>query len=150
MAIQRTLTLIKPDAYKAGNIGNITAMIEENGFKIVHALLFKFTEKSAKQFYHVHDGKPFFDGLIQFTVSDKVLAMVLEKENAVVDFRKLMGATDPAKAEPGTIRAKYGTSMPKNAVHGSDSDTNAKKEITYIFGEFASIPSTEKNHAKEY
>ena len=150
MAIQRTLTLIKPDAYRAGNMGNIIAMIEENGFKIVHALLFKFTEKSARQFYQIHVDKDFFPGLLEFTISDKVLAMVLEKENAIVDFRKLTGATDPAKAEKGTIRAKFGTALPKNAVHGSDSEANARKEITYIFGEFASIPSSEKNLAKEY
>lgn len=150
MAIQRTLALIKPDIYKAKKIGKIISMIEDNGFTLIHIMLFRFTEKSASQFYNVHQGKDFFDELIKFSTSDKVLALVLEKENAIADFRKLMGATDPKKAEPGTIRALYGTGMPDNAVHGSDSEANAKKEITYIFGEFASIPSTEKKLAKQY
>jgi nucleoside-diphosphate kinase len=150
MAIQRTLAIIKPDAYQAGNVGNIISMIEENGFKIIHLILFKFTPKSAGQFYKVHEGKPFFDGLIEFITSDKVIAMVLEKNNAVKELRNLMGATNPKDAAPDTIRGKYAKSMPDNAIHGSDSPSNARKEITYIFGEFASIPSTEKSLAKEY
>ncbi len=150
MAIERTLALIKPDAYRNKKSGEIIAMIESAGFTIIHARLFKFTDKSAAQFYEVHAGQPYYERLMKFTVSDKVLGMVLEKENAVADLRKLMGVTDPSKADAGTIRAKYGTGLPPNAIHGSDSTANAKKEITYLFGEFASIPSTEKTNGKEY
>ncbi len=150
MAIERTFSMLKPDSYISGNMGNIIAMIEAAGFKIIHARLLKFTEKSASQFYEVHKGTIYYEKLINFSISDKIFAMVLEKENAVEDFRKLIGATDPTKALPDTIRAKYGTGLPPNAIHGSDSLENAKKEITYIFGEFASIPSVDKNNAKEY
>ena len=150
MPIQRTYAMIKPDSYKNGNLGNILAMIEKNGFKVVHARLLRFTEKSASQFYDVHQGKPFFNKLIEFTCSDKVLALVLEKENAVVEFRNLIGNTDPKKAEKNTIRGQYAAGMPDNAIHGSDSIDNAIKEITFIFGEFASIPSSDKNAAKDY
>jgi nucleoside-diphosphate kinase len=125
-------------------------MIEAAGFKIIHARLLKFTEKSASQFYEVHKGTIYYEKLINFSISDKIFVMVLEKENAVEDFRKLIGATDPKQALPNTVRAKYGTGLPQNAIHGSDSLENAKKEITYIFGEFASIPSADKNNAKEY
>jgi nucleoside-diphosphate kinase len=150
MAIQRTFAMIKPDAYKAGNMGNIIAMIEKAGFKIVHARLLKFTEKSASQFYEIHIGQPFYEKLIQFSVTDKVMALVLEREKAIDEFRKLIGNTDPKKAESQTVRAKYGTGLPPNAIHGSDSEATAKKEITYIFGEFAAIPSVEKTNGKEY
>ncbi len=131
-------------------MGEIIAMIEKKGFKIVHARLFKFTDISASQFYDVHQGKGFFEGLIKFMISDKVMGMVLERDNAVQEWRDLMGATDPAKADKDSIRGRFGKGMPDNATHGSDSVQNAKKEITYLFGEFASIPSSEKNLAKEY
>lgn len=150
MAIERTFAMIKPDAYKAGNMGNIIAMIEKNGFKIIHARLMKFTEKSATEFYGEHKGTEYYDRLIKFILSDKVMVMVLEKENAIKDFRKLMGPTDPKQADKDTIRGKYGTGLPPNAIHGSDSSKRAKIEITYIFGEFASIPSVDKNSVKEY
>jgi nucleoside-diphosphate kinase len=150
MAVQRTLTMIKPDGYQKGKMGEIISMIENNGFKIIHVRMMKFTEKSAEQFYEAHKGQPFYEKLIKFSVSDKVLAMVLEKENAIADLRKIMGETDPAKAQPGTIRAKFGTGLPPNAIHGSDSEAGAKKEITYLFGEFAAIPSVEKTNGKDY
>jgi nucleoside-diphosphate kinase len=150
MAIERTYAMIKPDAYSKGHMGEIISMIEQKGFKIIHARLFKFTDISASQFYDVHQGKPFFDGLIEFMTSDKVMGLVLERENAVKEWRDLMGATNPADAAPDSIRGKFGGGMPDNATHGSDSVQNAKKEITYLFGEFASIPSTEKKLAKEY
>lgn len=150
MAIERTLALIKPDAYKERKMGKIISIIEENGFKIVHARLLKFTQKSAEQFYEQHKGQPYFERLITFSISDKIMAMVLEKENAIEDFRKLMGDTDPSKAKEGTIRKLFGKGLPNNAIHGSDSKASAKREITYIFGEFASIPSEEKSVAKEY
>ena len=150
MPIQRTFAMVKPDAYKAGNVGGIITQIEAKGFRIIHARLLKFTEKSAEQFYEMHKGQPFFERLIRFTVSDKVMALVLEKENAIEDFRRLIGSTEPAKAEKETIRSKFGKGLPDNAVHGSDSESGAKREITLIFGEFASIPSVEKSAAKEY
>ncbi len=150
MPLERTLAIIKPDAIKAGVMGKIITMIEEKGFKIIHARLMKFTEKSAEQFYEQHKGQPYFNRLINFTISDKVMAMVLEKENAIKELRQLMGDTDPAKAKPGTIRNLFGKGLPNNAVHGSDTKASAKREITYIFGEFASIPSAEKAVAKEY
>lgn len=150
MSVQRTFALLKPDTYQSGNVGNILNMIESSGFKIIHARLLKFTEKSASQFYEVHKGQPFYEKLIKFTILDKVMALVLEKENAVEDLRKLIGATEPSKAGAESIRGKYGKGLPNNAIHGSDSEANAKKEITYVFGEFASIPSVEKNNAKEY
>lgn len=148
--IQRTYAMIKPDAIKAGNMGNIISLIEKSGFTIVHAMLFKFTDKSAGQFYHEHDGKPFYKGLVEFMISGKVLGMVLEKENAINDLRALMGSTKPEEAADDTIRKLFGSTVPANAIHGSDSLSSAKREITYIFGEFASIPSSEKSLAKEY
>ncbi len=150
MAIERTYAMIKPDGYKAGHIGEIISMIEAKGFKIIHARLFKFTETSANQFYESHKGKEYFDRLVKFIVSDKVLGMVLERDNAVNEWRNVMGDTEPAKAAKESIRGKYGKGLPDNAVHGSDTPQSAKKEITYIFGEFASIPSPDKNLAKEY
>lgn len=150
MAIERTFALIKPDAYQAGHMGEIIAMIEARGFKLVHMRLFKFTDTSASQFYEVHKGQEYYERLMKFIVTDKVLSMVLERENAVQEWRDLMGSTDPAKAAKDTIRGKFGKGLPQNAVHGSDSPQTAKKEITYIFGEFASIPSPDKNLAKEY
>jgi nucleoside-diphosphate kinase len=130
----RTFAMIKPDGYGSGNMGNIISMIEKDGFKIVQALLLRFDEKSAGEFYSVHKGTEYYDRLIKFTISDRVFAMELEKENAVESFRNLIGSTDPGKSAPGTIRAKYGSGLPQNAVHGSDSPENAEKEISYIFG----------------
>lgn len=150
MAIERTYAMIKPDAVKAKNIGNIISMIEEKGFNIVHLRLFKFTDKSVGQFYAEHVGKDFFAGLAEFMTSDKSVGLVLEKDNAIADWRALMGATNPANADEGTVRKAFGGELPFNAVHGSDSTESAKREITFLFGEFASIPSTEKDSAQEY
>ncbi len=150
MSIQRTFAMIKPDAYKAGNLGKIISIIEDKGYKIIHARLFKFTEKSAAQFYEIHLGQPYYNRLIQFTISDKVMGIVLEKENAIDDFRKLIGKTQPSEAENNSIRKLFGKGLPNNAIHGSDSIESAKLEITYIFGEFASRTSEEKTTAKEY
>lgn len=150
MPIQRTFAMIKPDAFKKGHVGDILSMIEKKGFKIIHIQTFKFTDKSIGVFYKEHVGKAFFKGLEEFMTSDKVVAVCLEKENAIADLRDLMGATDPAKAAAGTIRKLYAKGMPDNAIHGSDSVESAKREITYIFGEFASIPSVDKKAAKEY
>lgn len=150
MPIQRTLALIKPDAVISGNIGKIITMIENKGFKIIHARLFKFTEKSLTQFYRDEINKPGFEKLKKYMLSDKVLGMVLEKENAIEDFIKLMGDNDPKKAKRGTIRKKFGIDSIKNSIHGSKNEEKAKKEITYIFGEFSSIPSSNKTVGKEY
>ena len=150
MALERTCVIIKPDAYKEHVIGEIISMIEKDGFKLVHTRLMKFTEKSVATFYFEHKEKDFYDKLLEFMCSDKALIMVLEKEKAVSECRKLMGDTDPVKAKEGTIRNKFGTNHYMNAVHGSDSLKSAKREITYFFGEFASIPSSEKGVAKEY
>jgi nucleoside-diphosphate kinase len=130
----RTFAMIKPDGYGSANMGNIISMIESAGFKIVQARLLKFDEKSAGEFYSIHKGAEYYDRLIKFTTSDRVFAMELEKENAVEAFRVLIGSTDPKKAAPGTIRAKYGTGLPQNAIHASDSPENALKEIALIFG----------------
>ncbi len=130
----RTFAMIKPDGYSSGNMGNIISMIESAGFKIVRARLMRFNEQSAGEFYSIHKGTEYYDKLIKFTISDNVFAMELEKENAVESFRILIGSTDPKKAVPGTIRAKYGSGLPQNTIHGSDSPENAIKEIALIFG----------------
>ncbi|MCS6929299.1 MAG: nucleoside-diphosphate kinase [Saprospiraceae bacterium] len=129
----RTFTMIKPDAVRAGHIGNILQMITAAGFRIVAMKLTQMTKERAGQFYAVHRERPFYDELCTFMSSGPIVAAILEKENAVEEFRKLIGATDPAKAEPGTIRSLYGTSVGENAVHGSDSDENAAIESAFHF-----------------
>ena len=129
----RTFTMIKPDAVKAGNIGNILQMITDGGFKIVAMKYLQITTEQAKKFYEVHAERPFYGELTEFMSSGPIVAAILEKENAVADFRKLIGATNPANAEEGTIRKKYAKSMGENAVHGSDSDENAAIEGNFYF-----------------
>ena len=129
----RTFTMIKPDAMKNGHAGAILDMIIKGGFRIVALKQTKLTEEKAGQFYEVHKERPFYGELVQFMSSGVIIAAILEKENAVTDFRKLIGATNPAQAEEGTIRKKYATSMGENAVHGSDSDENAKIEGDFFF-----------------
>lgn len=131
--MEKTLAIIKPDAVKNGFIGPIIKRITDAGFKIVGMKLFRFTENSASLFYEVHKGKPFYQGLVEFMSSGTSVPMVLEKENAVEDYRTLIGATDPEKASEGTIRKLYAESMSRNAVHGSDSAENAIKEIHHFF-----------------
>lgn len=133
MAGSLTFTMIKPDAVKANNIGNILQMINEAGFRIV---AMKYTQLSAAQagkFYEVHSARPFYGELVDFMSSGPIVAAVLEKDNAVEEFRKLIGATNPAEAAEGTIRKKYATSIGENAVHGSDSDENAAIEGAFFF-----------------
>ena len=125
--------MIKPDAVRAGNIGNILAMINQGGFKIVAMKYTRLTRQDAETFYEVHKERPFFGELVEFMTSGPIVAAILEKENAVADFRTLIGATNPAEAAEGTIRKKYATSMGENAVHGSDSDENAKIEGDFHF-----------------
>ena len=133
MAIQRTFSMLKPDSIIDSNIGSIINLIEANGFKIVALKMTKITPYLAERFYEVHRDRPFYGELVEYISSDRVVAMVLEKENAVVDYRKLMGATDPLEAEKGTIRAQFATSKGRNAVHGSDSLENAETEASFFF-----------------
>lgn len=133
MAGNRTFTMIKPDAVRAGNIGNILQMINAAGFRIVAMKLTQLSPAKAGEFYAVHKERPFYGELCEFMSSGPIVAAILEKENAVEDYRKLIGATDPAKAEEGTIRKLYAESMSHNAVHGSDSDENAIIESDFFF-----------------
>jgi len=126
--------MIKPDAVKAGHIGSILAHINNGGFKIVALKLTQLSKEKAGEFYAVHKERGFYGELVDFMSSGPIVAAILEKENAVEDFRKLIGATDPSKAEAGTIRALYATSIGENAVHGSDSDENALVEGNFFFG----------------
>lgn len=133
MVGNRTFTMIKPDAVEAKNAGKILDMIIENGFKIVAMKFTRLTEEQAGKFYEVHNERPFYGELVEYMSSGPIVAAVLEKDNAVEDFRKLIGATDPSEAADGTIRKKYAESKAKNAVHGSDSDENAKIEADFHF-----------------
>lgn len=128
-----TLTMIKPDAVKNGHIGNILADITNAGFKINAMKLTQLTRRDAESFYEVHKERPFFNDLVEFMTSGPIVAAVLEKDNAVEDFRKLIGATNPKEAAEGTIRQKYAESIEANAVHGSDSDENAQIEASFHF-----------------
>ncbi|MFA4924815.1 MAG: nucleoside-diphosphate kinase [Ignavibacteriaceae bacterium] len=129
----KTFAMIKPDAVKKNLIGQIITKFTEAGFKIKAMKMTRLTKESAQGFYEVHKDKPFYNGLVEFIISGPVVALALEKENAVADFRKLIGATDPAEAEAGTIRKLYADSKSENAVHGSDSDENAEMEIAHFF-----------------
>ena len=130
-----TFGIIKPDAVAAGNVGNIIQRINDAGFKIRGMKALHLTLKQAEGFYAVHRERPFFGGLTEFMSSAPCVVMVLEKENAVKAWRDLMGATDPAKADEGTLRKDFGGSVGENAVHGSDSDENAAIEIAYFFSQ---------------
>lgn len=131
----RTFTMIKPDAVKAGNIGNILQMINAAGFRIVAMKYTMLTKTQAGKFYEVHKERPFYGELTDFMSSGPIVAAILEKDNAVADFRTLIGATNPAEAAEGTIRKKYASSVGENAVHGSDSDENATIEGAFFFSE---------------
>lgn len=136
MSGNRTFTMIKPDAVADGNIGNILAMIEKAGFKIVAMKFTRLTEELAGKFYEVHNARPFYGELCSYMSSGPIVAAILEKDNAVEDFRKLIGATNPADAADGTIRKLYAKSIGENAVHGSDSDENAQIEGAFYFSQF--------------
>jgi nucleoside-diphosphate kinase len=131
--LQRTFSIIKPDAVRAGHTIGILSMIEAAGFKLVGIKRLSITNEQAAGFYAVHAARPFFSSLCEFMASGPLVALVLEKENAIADLRKLMGATNPANAEEGTIRKKYAESIEANAVHGSDAEETAKFEIGYWF-----------------
>jgi len=133
MATNRTFTMLKPDAVEAKNTGKIIDMIIEAGFSIKAMKLTHLNESEAKEFYAVHSERPFYGELVEYMTSGPIIAAILEKDNAVADFRKLIGATDPTEAEEGTIRKKFSESKAKNAVLGSDSDENAEIESTFHF-----------------
>ena len=133
MAVERTLSIIKPDAVKKNVIGQILARFEAAGLKIVAARMMHLSRKEAEGFYAVHRERPFFKDLVDFMVSGPIMVQVLEGEGAIAKNRELMGATDPRKAAAGTIRADFAQSIDANAVHGSDSAENAKTEVAYFF-----------------
>ena len=135
MAVERTLSIIKPDAVAKNIIGKIYSRFESNGLKIVAAKMKHLTREEAEGFYAVHKERPFFAELVKFMTSGPVMVQVLEGENAVAKNRELMGATNPKEAAPGTIRADFASSIDANAVHGSDSLANAVIEVAYFFGE---------------
>lgn len=136
MAGNYTFTIVKPDAFKSGYTGKILDAIIAGGFKISAMRLVQLTKSQAEAFYGIHKERPFFAGLVEFMCSGPIVVARLEKQNAVEDFRKLIGATDPSKAEEGTIRKKYAKSVQENAVHGSDSDENAAIEASFFFSKF--------------
>ncbi|ULQ46869.1 nucleoside-diphosphate kinase [Flagellatimonas centrodinii] len=142
MAVERTLSIIKPDAVAKNHIGDIYARFEKAGLKIVASRMMHLTEGEAGGFYAVHKERPFFGDLVRFMTSGPVVVSVLEGESAVVTHRDIMGATDPKKAEAGTIRADFAESIDENAVHGSDSLENAATEIAYFFRAIELCPRT--------
>ncbi len=139
MAANRTFTMIKPDAFEAGNSGAILKMIEEAGFKIVAMKATQLTPAIAGKFYEVHQERPFYADLCKYMSSGPIIAAILEKDNAVEDYRNLIGATNPANAAEGTIRKIFAKSIEANAVHGSDSDENAEIEGAFFFSQFERI-----------
>jgi nucleoside-diphosphate kinase len=130
---ERTLSIIKPNSVKKNQIGRIITMMEEDGLKVIAARMKTLRKEEAEGFYAEHKARPFFNSLVSFMTSGPVLLMVLEGDNAVEKYRKLMGATDPAKAAPQTIRKLFAESLEANSVHGSDSSTSAQREVAYFF-----------------
>ena len=135
MAGNRTLTIIKPDAFNAGKAGLIIALLEKAGFKIVASRVMRLTDSQAQAFYSVHRERPFFAPLVRFMTSGKCMPMVLDRADAVAALRKTIGATDPAEADAGTVRKLYAESKERNAIHASDSDENAEREARFFFPE---------------
>ena len=130
---QRTLTIVKPDSVANGNTGKIIAHLEAEGFRILAGRMMHLTEAQARAFYAVHKERPFYNDLVAYMTSGPVWPLALEREDAVLYLRKVMGATNPADAEPGTIRALYGESIERNSIHGSDSPENAAIEVSFFF-----------------
>lgn len=133
MGVERTLSIVKPDAVARNIIGEIYSRFEKNGLAIVAARMMRLSESDAQGFYAEHEGKPFYDDLVAYMTSGPVIVQVLEGEGAIARNRELMGATNPAQAAPGTIRADFAESLEANAVHGSDSPASAEREIAYFF-----------------
>jgi len=142
MAIERTLSIIKPDAVAKNLIGEIYSRFEKNGLRIIAARMMQLSREQAEGFYAVHRERPFFKPLVEFMTSGPVVVQVLEGENAINKNRELMGATNPKDAAPGTIRADFATTVDENAVHGSDGPDTAKQEITFFFGAGGLCPRT--------
>ena len=136
MAVERTLSIIKPDAVEQNNVGNILAMIQAAGLDVLGLRMLHLSRAQAEGFYEVHKDRPFFGELVEFMTRGPVVVSALAGEDAVARHRTLMGATDPAEADEGTIRKAYGTDIGKNACHGSDSVENGKAEVTYFFPEY--------------
>ena len=130
---QRTLTIIKPDSVEKGNTGKIIAHLENEGFRIIAGRMMHLTEAQARSFYAVHKDRPFYNDLVAYMTSGPVWPLALERDDAVSYLRKVMGATNPAEADDGTIRALYGESIERNAIHGSDSPENAAIEVSFFF-----------------
>ncbi len=139
MPSNRTLTIIKPDAFNAGKAGGVIGVLEKAGFKIVAARVLRLSEAQAGEFYAVHKERPFFGSLTKFMTSGKCMPMILERDDAVAALRKTIGATDPAEAEAGTVRKLFTESKERNAIHASDSDDNAARESRFFFAESDSI-----------
>jgi nucleoside-diphosphate kinase len=131
----RTFTIIKPDSVRKGNFGKIISRLESDGFKVLGIKKIGLSQRQAEAFYGVHRERPFFRDLVTYMTSGPVFVAALERDNAVPQLRQVMGATDPKKADKGTIRAEFGESIEQNAIHGSDSDENAKIEIAFFFAE---------------
>ena len=131
----RTFTIIKPDSVRKGNFGKIISRIESEGFRVLGVKKIGLSQRQAQAFYAVHKERPFFGSLVDYMTSGPVYVAALERDNAVAELRKLMGATDPTKADAGTIRKEFGESIEQNAIHGSDSDENARIEIAFFFAE---------------
>ena len=133
--MQKTFTILKPDTVKAGNAGAIISRLEKEGFRILAMKMVHLTEKQAQGFYYVHKDRPFFGSLTKFMSEGPIIPMVLEADNAIEKLRKVMGATDPAKADAGTIRKEFATNIERNAIHGSDGPETAAYEISYFFSQ---------------
>jgi nucleoside-diphosphate kinase len=131
--LQRTFTIVKPDAVKKNAVGDIIEQFEKNGFRIIAMKMLEISKHQAEQFYAVHASRPFYGSLTEFMSSGPIVVLALEKENAIADLRKLMGATNPANAEEGTIRKKWASSIEYNAIHGSDAEDAARFELSYFF-----------------
>jgi len=134
--VERTLSIIKPDAVQKGVIGSVIRLLEQGGLKVVAARMLRLSRRQAEGFYAVHRERPFFGSLCEFMTSGPVVVMALEGENAIARNREIMGVTDSTKAAPGTIRNLYGTSIERNAVHGSDAPETARTEIAYFFAPY--------------
>jgi nucleoside-diphosphate kinase len=131
--MERTLAILKPDSVEAGSAGKMIAKLQDEGFKVLGIKMLRLTETQARAFYEVHKERPFYGSLVEFMTSGPVMPIALERENAVAHLREVMGATDVAKAAPGTLRNLFGTSIERNAVHGSDSPENAAIELSFFF-----------------
>lgn len=138
--LQRTFSIIKPDAVRRNLIGEITSRLEKNGLKVVASKMIQLSEKDASGFYAEHEGRPFYPTLIEYMISTPVIVQVLEGEEAIATYRKVMGATDPEKAEEGTIRKDFALNMQQNSVHGSDSPESAEREIGFFFSNIEICP----------